>query len=391
MPTAWIYQLSKQDLIATLEDKEITTEGRTVDELRKILANLIKEQDRKEEREKQKQEEIKKTMSEDEQMFKNFDRTVISWNIYFDTNNNSVEFLERLDELIATLGIDKQKVIQLIPRCLRGKALLWHRNNSKNWKTWEDFTKDFKLFYFPRNYDSNLLETIVSRKQSYRETFVDYLTDMQTLIRRYGKMSNDEELERIYNNMAPSYRYYVKRQDFETLHELIEQAGDYEKINTERYRNNINGSISMRQLNQEGAMYVEENRQTPTTKPRTEEVHTRRMVNPNYNSKTCCWKCGKEGHSAKDCRGKPIIFCSGCGILGRMSKNCCRTTGMTPSKIAYASVIEETKRKDNRLYIDVKLYGKTFQALVDTGSTSTCMNEKIAEFCYDKTKEITGI
>lgn len=38
-----------------------------------------------------------------------------------------------------------------------------------------------------------------------------------------------------------------------------------------------------------------------------------------------CWRCGDIGHHRKECRNVPIIFCSVCGLIGRLSINCCRT------------------------------------------------------------------
>ena len=38
-----------------------------------------------------------------------------------------------------------------------------------------------------------------------------------------------------------------------------------------------------------------------------------------------CWRCGRPGHRRDSCQHDPVLFCSGCGKLGVMSKNCvCR-------------------------------------------------------------------
>lgn len=37
-----------------------------------------------------------------------------------------------------------------------------------------------------------------------------------------------------------------------------------------------------------------------------------------------CWRCGGWGHDRRTCRGEPVLFCSGCGRKGVMSRACCR-------------------------------------------------------------------
>jgi len=40
----------------------------------------------------------------------------------------------------------------------------------------------------------------------------------------------EEELYRIYENMAPEHRLYIRRHEFETLEQLTRMATDYESV-----------------------------------------------------------------------------------------------------------------------------------------------------------------
>lgn len=37
-----------------------------------------------------------------------------------------------------------------------------------------------------------------------------------------------------------------------------------------------------------------------------------------------CWRCGGIGHRRASCRRTAVLFCSGCGKPGVLSRNCCR-------------------------------------------------------------------
>ncbi|XP_045776096.1 uncharacterized protein LOC123874648 [Maniola jurtina] len=316
---------------------------------------------------------------------KEFDKAISRWKIQFDTTGDAVEFLERIEELAETLGVNKNKIIHVIPRCLTGKASLWYRNNNQGWKTWEDFTDNFKLFYYPRNYEKNLLETIINRRQQFRENFIQYLTDMQTLLRRYGKLTPEQQLERIYDNMKPNYQYYIKRKDFSTTAELIQLAGDYEKINTDRFRETTRKPMYQRK----------ENTPNPTEKPtgtlKPEDHKTeRKQIHANYDPQTCCWKCGKRNHTTRECKNQQVIFCSRCGLMGKLTRDCCKKTGEANYRRTSQAYTADTQNKgDNRVFIEVKIYGKRFRALVDTGSTNTYINKEIMDQIQDNIKGIT--
>ncbi|KAL4721286.1 hypothetical protein ACJJTC_013589 [Scirpophaga incertulas] len=179
MPTSWVYQLRKEDLIRELEKRGKSTENLTVEELRRQLTQMVKDEESHEEVYQDTMPEKGREKTIDGKIWKLWENSIEKWNIHFDGTGDPVEFIEKIEELIDTTGADKFKLLPIIPRILQ---------------------------------------------------------DIQTLMRRQGKLSEQERLERIFENMDPNFKYYIKRQDFETLRDLIKLAIDYERITAEKYR-----------------------------------------------------------------------------------------------------------------------------------------------------------
>lgn len=419
MPTSWIYKLNKEELTEESRNRGLSTQDQTVENLRRNLSDFIKSE-KVNLKGNKKTSDQPGTSGDDElqetgiiksqsdyqtrmsqagkeqnpkedsmpnnnagQRMKKILQTVQNLNVSFDTKDDSIEFLERLKEVAQICDEDVNHLVQVLPFCLRGDALLWYRNNNTTWKTWEEFREDFKLYFVPRNYEENLMGKIIAKKQTFRETFVEYLNGIHTLIRRYGKMTETEKLERIYENMNPKYKFYIKRQEFAALKELILLATEYEQIARERYMERTFGrEVQPGTSSQQYTSKYDER----TNKKQVENLERKQKYMRNYDPEKCCWNCGRTGHSYKECRNNKIIFCWKCGKIGTMSRDCCRLNSTrTPIK---ASTAKEETSKDNRIFMEIKIEGNPYKALVDTGSTRSYITSNIYYRCVNATTRV---
>ncbi|XP_061706266.1 uncharacterized protein LOC133517122 [Cydia pomonella] len=395
MPTSWIYHLKKPELIQQAESRNIQTTDLTFEQIRKLLVESIKSTEDFQTPEKERPAK----MSEDEGKVdaNRLTKLIREWSVSFKGYGKPEEFLERLQELITASGIEKEDILPALPRILQGKALAWYRNNVESFKDWDSFLSLFKLYYYPSNYEEDLIVKIAARKQRFGESFVDYVTDLQTLMRRYGNLTEKEKLHRIHENMSKNYKLYIKKTDFKDLTDLVKLAADYESILTPVYswRQVTQGTEELPEgcsYHEQGDEILETSQQCTSARDRQhwqqgsgagQGASERTKIHPNYDPKICCWSCGRPGHDTAQCRSRQRIFCSTCGTLGILSKNCCkRNNGRARSQPVGAA--GDQNNDDNRPFIHVPINGITYRCLIDTGSTHTYVNEEVYKECKKK-------
>ena len=231
---------------------------------------------------------------------KTIDR-VRKWTVRFKGDDDPLEFVARVEELAEMYEVDLNLIPRTMPELLQGDALSWYRNNKKPWSLWVLFRKDFLQFFLPSRFFEQLDDDIRERVQKSGESFKQYVTAIQTLM-RHASYSSSKQLERIFRNCAAPYQLYIKRKDFETLAELLAMAEEYERLKPNPFK----GAISK-------VTYED-------TRHRMVEATTPLQ----YDSRNSCWRCGQTGHFSKECRNEWRLFCSGCGRNGIQSRDCCR-------------------------------------------------------------------
>lgn len=127
-------------------------------------------------------------------------------------------------------GVDPDEILRALPELLKDQALLWQRMNKDYWSTFEDFRRDFEKQFWPVGYQKSLDEAIRGRTQAAGEPFKRYMVALGTLIRRRGGLTGFDQLERVYANLRPEYKTYVRRRDFSNLGELQSLAEEYEAL-----------------------------------------------------------------------------------------------------------------------------------------------------------------
>lgn len=218
---------------------------------------------------------------------------VRKWGVKYDGGKDPLCFLERIEELATCYSIPKNNLLNYMPELFKGDALAWFRNNKNNWKVYKDFVEDFKLFFLPNRFFENLDDAIRNRVQKPNERFVDYVTEIQSLM-RWTSLTTSEQLERIYKNCRAEYKIYVKREEFNRLRELIVQAQEYENIRAEEKKQ----------------------------KKGVQQVQT---VVASSNSHYVCYRCGEPGHNRAVCSKPQVLFCWDCGKRDVKTIDCCRS------------------------------------------------------------------
>jgi len=129
-------------------------------------------------------------------------------------------------------------------------------------------------------------------------------------MRRHGGLSATQQLDRIYENMNPTYQMYMLRSEVNSLAQLMHRMAEYDRIerNKTEYQARATGK-----------------------KPKTNAINSTAtttsgadgtLIHPNYNRNDCCWNCGQRGHRKTQCKKPFRKFCSACGKTGVLTRDC---------------------------------------------------------------------
>lgn len=330
----WIYKLRKEDLTTELEKFRLDSSG-TVDEKRKRLIRFIRDGQTSPQPTKTTPflfptappttENTQKIHSPKVDL-----KEVRKWNVYYNGKGDPAAFIERLEELCVQTQIPIDNLLPILPELLKDAPLLWYRSNNRHWRTWQDFVNEFRTYYFPVNYLEDLEADISRRLQRPGEPVTTYLTDLQTLIRRHGKIPPSEELRWLYRNMLPEYKLYIRKDEIDNTPTLAAKMREYEDLqraikasqspacSTRPSATTHTTTESSRQKEQK----TDQRPLLPSRPSRTQPMDVTRRPPPSTHDQTICWRCGQTGHLRADCHFPPRIFCSRCGQRGVMSRDC---------------------------------------------------------------------
>ncbi|XP_044594284.1 trichohyalin-like [Cotesia glomerata] len=262
---------------------------------------------------------------------------VRKWGVTFNGERDVLDFIERIDELTESYGFQKDKLVHCIPMLLREKAIHWYRNNKRDWVSWEDFTSDLKSFFLPPGREIELEEQIRNRVQKETEIAKEYATSLQTLMRRHGQMTPQAKLARLYQNLRPEYRRYIKRTEFTNVPELLRLAGEFEQlVAQEKGQSQPSNKPAVGKINAG----------KPATGKTTKPASSLEIL--EYDWREHCWRCRQKGHRQPQCTNQRVKFCSRCGKMGTWTYDCCPWRG-NAARVDTSSQSRPGDRQDSQI------------------------------------------
>ncbi|KAL3273403.1 hypothetical protein HHI36_014849 [Cryptolaemus montrouzieri] len=113
-------------------------------------------------------------------------------------------FLERVEEMRIARNVSESQVFDSSFDLFADKSLLWYRSNCDSFSDWKSLSELLKK-HQPPDFLPRLFRDIMNRSQDPSESFIDYLTCMNSMIRSYGHVEQTIKLGIITRNLAPFY------------------------------------------------------------------------------------------------------------------------------------------------------------------------------------------
>lgn len=288
---------------------------------------------------------------------------VEKWKLKFtgDSKSISVEnFLYKLNKIAQREGVSERQLLRDVHLLLDGPASDWFFTFVDDFDTWKDFERLIKYRFGNPNQDQGIRQKIQERKQQRGESFIAFVTEIEKLNRMLSKpLSKNRKFEVIWDNMRLHYRSKISIVEVKDLQHLMKlnyriDAADPNLQQT--WETQPRRSINNVEIEEESDVEYEEmadinviktqqsreprKREMNLSNPQVRSHATPKMNNPperednNVQPKRTwvCWNCQQEGHSWSVCTRPKVIFCYGCGNLGRTIRSCERcSNGNRPS------------------------------------------------------------
>lgn len=253
---------------------------------------------------------------------------VSRWRIVFDGDSSVANFLERIEELRVSRGVEKAQLLQCAPELFSKDALIWLR--TKDFKTWEELTEQLKIDFQPCDYEFELWEELRRRTQGSRERTITFISAMENMFKKLGtnRPTETTRVKHIRRNLLPHIQSQLALHKTETIAELTTLCKAIEETDLRaqkfqppptNYRQLLEPELAYRKP----AHQVSSSHSPVATLEVSQNPNSSDGTNPRYTpSSPICWNCGKTGHRFKKCTEPRKIFCFRCGLENVIAKRC---------------------------------------------------------------------
>lgn len=272
---------------------------------------------------------------------------VEKWKLRFTGESRSMpieNFLYKAKKLAEREGVTKEILLRDIHMLLEGAAADWFFTFVDDFRTWEIFETDIIYRFGNPNKDQGIRTKIQERKQQRGESFIAFLTEIEKLNKMLSRpLSQRRKFEVIWDNMRQHYRSKISIVEVKDLQHLtrlnyrIDAADPHLQPQTTEYpqRRPVN------QIDAEGTDYDSDhsipvnairgqfnrdsrqnNGQGDQSQRRSSQTQQAGTGNPTAAPSRSCWNCQSQGHGWRQCTRPKLVFCYGCGNLGRTTRNC---------------------------------------------------------------------
>lgn len=260
----------------------------------------------------------------------------------FSGDNNAIpvsDFLRQIDILCRSYVISKPELRMHAHLLFRDSAYVWFTTYEGKCDTWESLEAYLKMRFDNPNRDRLIREELRNRKQRPNELFSAFLTDIETLAQRMiKKMSEQEKLELVVENMKISYKRRLALQPVLSIEQLAQLCFKFDALEPNLYQVGGASKTAVHQL------VVEEDSDDAEEHEHSEEVYALFGQNPKSNrnvqrneadgtkrkgqriggmqSQALCWNCKEIGHMWRECDQRKTIFCHVCGHTDTTAFQC---------------------------------------------------------------------
>lgn len=237
------------------------------------------------------------------------------WKISYDGTTDVDDFLFKVDSLKNQWNCPADQVVASFHTFLKGKAETWFWSYLKQHpNTTYDILKLAITKQFGKiENDCDKIVKMIERRQTPKESFDDFFTDMLAMnVRLSQPMSDTKMIDLIKNNTKESLGSLLFTTDVFSLDHLRDSARKAEKYVTRqqqvRTQKKLVSEIEIPEMVEE---LVEEEGEIAAFRYQGQQNRERKEIDTRHFK---CWNCDQVGHSFYDCPSETRnLFCFRCG------------------------------------------------------------------------------